>query len=444
MVDITGAQLKSFSAYLAEREASTDGVSMVPGLNGAGTGGVRVPYSANGEVPADNGFFIDDNPTTQIHRFRDRIFFGDGAKHTGRRTAPFGGSWMTNYAANYFEKNATVTVLSDEINGRAGLIVGAYTPPDTAANMNMAIGVVTLHRGTSSNGRGVYIEAMHSTTAGGNTDAIEIQCGNYGAFDPSQPTSYSAGAGEGGCTGIAIGAEAGHTYVVGDDDTPIVTPTYPVSTAIRIGGGSLSATWQRFRQGLLFMENSLYRGTDGTTGNAQAIGLASGYEIKWHASHTVKAAVLRSDVTAIANQDVGVIFTNNTVKVTGTGEAPIATFHHTTSAVNYLTLTNSTLSPVLGAAGTGTDISLQLSAKGAGVYTFVNSGIDTNLRITNVSGRVEFNALGSVTNADIRFVPKGTGLLRFGAHTAIGAETITGYISIKDDTGVTRKLAVVS
>lgn len=37
MVDITGAQLKSFSAYLSERAASTTGVSKVPGLNAGGS-----------------------------------------------------------------------------------------------------------------------------------------------------------------------------------------------------------------------------------------------------------------------------------------------------------------------------------------------------------------------------------------------------------------------
>lgn len=36
------------------------------------------------------------------------------------------------------------------------------------------------------------------------------------------------------------------------------------------------------------------------------------------------------------------------------------------------------------------------------------------------------------------------GTVAFGAHTAIGAETVTGYITIKDAGGTTRKLAVVS
>jgi hypothetical protein len=43
MVDIQGATLKSYTAYLAERTASSDGISMLPGLNGAGSAVVSTP-----------------------------------------------------------------------------------------------------------------------------------------------------------------------------------------------------------------------------------------------------------------------------------------------------------------------------------------------------------------------------------------------------------------
>lgn len=51
---------------------------------------------------------------------------------------------------------------------------------------------------------------------------------------------------------------------------------------------------------------------------------------------------------------------------------------------------------------------------------------------------------GGDANADLLLLARGTGLLSFGTHSAIGAETITGYITIKDASGNTRKLAVVS
>jgi hypothetical protein len=47
-------------------------------------------------------------------------------------------------------------------------------------------------------------------------------------------------------------------------------------------------------------------------------------------------------------------------------------------------------------------------------------------------------------NLDVRLTPAGTGAVRFGSHSAIAAETVTGYITIKDSGGTTRKIAVVS
>jgi hypothetical protein len=47
-------------------------------------------------------------------------------------------------------------------------------------------------------------------------------------------------------------------------------------------------------------------------------------------------------------------------------------------------------------------------------------------------------------NGNIALLPGGTGLVKFGTHAAIGAETVTGYITIKDSGGTDRKVAIVS
>lgn len=59
-------------------------------------------------------------------------------------------------------------------------------------------------------------------------------------------------------------------------------------------------------------------------------------------------------------------------------------------------------------------------------------------------GAVTASAEGSDANIDFAITPKGTGVLRFGTHSALAAETVTGYITIKDSAGNTRKLAVLS
>lgn len=53
-------------------------------------------------------------------------------------------------------------------------------------------------------------------------------------------------------------------------------------------------------------------------------------------------------------------------------------------------------------------------------------------------------AEGTGDDMDLVFTTAGAGTLQFGTRTAIGAETVTGYITIKDSGGTTRKLAVVS
>ena len=51
---------------------------------------------------------------------------------------------------------------------------------------------------------------------------------------------------------------------------------------------------------------------------------------------------------------------------------------------------------------------------------------------------------GSDTDIDVTIIPKGAGNVKFGTHSAIVAETVTGYITIKDAAGNSRKIAVVS
>ncbi len=60
------------------------------------------------------------------------------------------------------------------------------------------------------------------------------------------------------------------------------------------------------------------------------------------------------------------------------------------------------------------------------------------------TGNPEIAAEGTSADIDIPFTPKGAGLMRFGTHTAIGAETVTGYVEIRDAGGTLRKIAVVS
>ena len=84
------------------------------------------------------------------------------------------------------------------------------------------------------------------------------------------------------------------------------------------------------------------------------------------------------------------------------------------------------------------------------VYNTESSSLTNyeRLKLTGVAGtsvNITAESLGTgAANLDVVITPKGTGAVKFGTHSALAAETVTGYIVIKDAGGTTRKLAVIS
>jgi len=95
-------------------------------------------------------------------------------------------------------------------------------------------------------------------------------------------------------------------------------------------------------------------------------------------------------------------------------------------AANILALRNSTTSQTLRVYTTWTDISNR-----------------ENLAITGAAITVETAGTGT-DNIDLTLTPAGTGVLKFGSHTALGGESVSGFITIKDSGGASRKIAVVT
>jgi hypothetical protein len=112
------------------------------------------------------------------------------------------------------------------------------------------------------------------------------------------------------------------------------------------------------------------------------------------------------------------------------------------------------------AQGADTDVPIVFSAKGAGYFRFFTGGpfgaeqfrvnhIASAVNMLSVSGAASGNsptlsATGAGADLDINLRPRGAGVLSFGAHTANADAAITGYITIKDASGTTRKLAVIA
>jgi hypothetical protein len=134
---------------------------------------------------------------------------------------------------------------------------------------------------------------------------------------------------------------------------------------------------------------------------------------------------------------------------------------NTASAVNYLQVTGNATGggPIISSQGSDASINLTFQAKGANGLIFQTRGggtARTALQLID-GGAASVNALqiqsnltgtapilssfGADADIDIAFTPKGAGTVRFGTYTA-GVLTPTGYITIKDSGGTTRRLLV--
>lgn len=131
------------------------------------------------------------------------------------------------------------------------------------------------------------------------------------------------------------------------------------------------------------------------------------------------------------------------------------------SAVNYINIGGAATGNncVMSTQGSDSNIGLTVYTQGSGAYKFMtNNNGQQQFGITHTASAVNYlnvtgaatgagpalQALGSDTNIDLNLTPKGSGVVRFGTHSALAAETVTGYITIKDSGGTSRKLAVVS
>jgi hypothetical protein len=133
-----------------------------------------------------------------------------------------------------------------------------------------------------------------------------------------------------------------------------------------------------------------------------------------------------------------------------------------TSAVNRVEVRGAIASSgvKIQAAGSDTNISLQISSKGSEDIQFYShalgnqtfrissagaSAVNQVAVVNSTAGNaVRVAAVGSDTNIDLALEPKGTGVVKFGTHSALGSETVSGFITVKDAAGNSRKLAVVS
>jgi hypothetical protein len=78
------------------------------------------------------------------------------------------------------------------------------------------------------------------------------------------------------------------------------------------------------------------------------------------------------------------------------------------------------------------------------VVKFKNSSETVDMSMFPLLGKLSATNTHLILSSSAGSVVSISGTLKFGTHSAVGAETVSGYITILDDTGTSRKIAVVS
>ena len=329
----------------------------------------------------------------QIRRYKDRVFVGRAAD---------------TFAGNSVSNDIGTSVFSSEAQAPAYIPINAQLLVEAgpsqyaigaAAQGSRLQGVGVITFGASlvndkAGGRawGIITEIQHEPGAL-NANGAEFAIKNKSAQN-TQYTPYSAAAG-------TFGAR----FVAGSDATFGGIAANPCTAAMVVIKNHNGGNVHGWNSGLVFFSDAL-TGTDGSAGSnstAEAIGMARNHAINWHTPDGLGiGAAITSRVVNYSNRmwqyfiDDAIVFQS-----LATGNA-VFRMQHAPNGVNYLQASN-------GATGSAAVLTTQ----------------------------------GPDTNIDLRLNTKGTGVIQFGTYVAT-VSAITGYVLIKDLTGVQRKLAVIS
>lgn len=380
-------QLEGFPFHTSEMDISKskvlisgDYIDLDQALGGA-TGDI-IPGSLES---AQNGFWPDLNAATQIWRMADRVFVGEAVDVTGNRTGTQGSIIPTSTeGANWALRDSQCLVIAATgLMAVTGISRSSDKDPTQAPSACIGLSGFVINDRSSATAWGAYIDGQHESGAT-TTWGIEIALKNKGSDVSTGPTA----SGPTGVVGVWLPA--------GSDASYGGSPANPNNIAVAVGTNS--STWN---SGIVMFTNALTNVGSVGAPVYEGIQWGKGTRIKWVQDDGSRGATIRSDVN-IAGRDVGLLFLNNLI-VFESASGSLIEAAHTVSGVNYFRFDDA----VTGSAPT-------------------------------------FSVKGADTDIDLKLSGKGAGLLSFGTHGTIGAETVTGYITIKDSGGTTRKLAVVS
>lgn len=321
----------------------------------------------------------------------------------------------------------TVTALTQTAGGSyASVPTVAITAPTTAGGVQATATVniqATSSTTIASGGTGYTVNDV-LTVVGGTGSAAQITvatvsagvitgitistAGNYSAT-ASNPVSVTGGTGSGATFNMVYTMRSGTFVITNAGSGYVEQPTVSFSG----GGGSGAAAYATVGSGTVI----------------RALGASGTQALDFHtaASATNNAPVLRLRDVSVGTSNTGFVQIQN----------------------------NNGYSSII--AQGPTNAALNVASNGTGVISFnTNSTIETTqMRVAHTASAVNYvqvtgaatgsgptiSAQGSNADIDLNIAAKGTGNVRFGTYTA-GILTPTGYITVKDSGGTTRRLLV--
>lgn len=337
--------------------------------------------------PLTSNFF--SSSSAKINRLNDRVFIGGATPHDGAGVSAQA-DWLTTFQLatgrvyGFIEFSQTAVLTNSNQNAANAIVAGART--STLAGVGNVIpflGVAVNNNTTYATGAfGFYTEAYNMPGVLGAAFGGEIDTVNYRGAAPFTP--YAQHPQEVVALQLAAGAE--------------LSPAgqYPSSAAINIWNNNST-----FDRGIVFGSSSI-SGATGTSGTGIAVALGQGHMLQWYGSDSALTSSISCTVPAASSASATALeFASYGMRVKmANGGQGIATFIPIANASNYIQFVPAT-----------TGNSVQIQAQGA----------DANVHLS--------------------LVPKGSGMLQFGAFTS-GAPAANGYITILDNTGTPRKILV--
>lgn len=455
-----GTDVQAWSADLDAIDALA-----TPGLiarTGAGTAAARTITGTTNQVNVANGDGVSGNPTLSLPQSIDTgasVTFG-GLTLGTPLTVPNGGTGLasgTSGGVPFF--NASNTMASSAALGATQVVLGggAGAAPNTSASLRFDGSFLWSNLGFRTGGSlGANAAIIFPFT--GNAFSV----GDAAGLGLSLWSQTSGGAATGiALTGAPVTASAGTTF-----------------TNVRFGGRTFTdgtGTTGAFTD--LLLADSINQS------HASASGIVRGLHVNTTLTNAKNYRSIEIDpiITTVTSY-AGLVFSNETSPtnvsniLTGTTTIPSGQYsiHNASTLQNvhagrsFFGGTTTPTALIHLAAGTATASTAPAKIPAGTNNTVAEAGaierttdgmslvIETGTArkqfvlsdIVLTTGRVSFNTTNGRQTDQSGFEFDGTYLkapeLQFGTHSAIGVETLTGFIPVKDTLGNTRKLAVIS